>query len=227
MRRSVLLCLLLLLCLPLVGSTPTPRAAGPSEWADISQQVLRSVGRVSRPLTAEEMMRDTFAWIDRTQGVNAICTAFSIDEKYGYWMTANHCVGKDETIDLTPAVTVWADPDNDVAILRSSLHKPALAPSPVGVRRGLPAAGFGYGYGHTVPMMRSGHVSIADTTLGGLQGRWTLMDFSFIGGMSGGPVVDDHGRVISLCQMSNEQVGIGRPLTLLLELTQVYWSAVR
>ena len=158
------------------------------------------------------------------------CTGFSINEVEGYYITAGHCVKQDMPTtftvtsayvkDTSPAsVVLYLPQPIDLAVLKSDLHRPALKPRKGFIYQGLPVATIGYGYG--IHMFRAGHVSQADSLLG--IRRWFVVDFAFISGMSGGPIFDAHGDIVSVTQASSDRDGLGVVRWVLLKETSQYW----
>ena len=158
------------------------------------------------------------------------CTGFSINEVEGYYITAGHCVEQDAPTAFivtsayvkgpSPAsVALYLPQPIDIAILKSNLHRPALKPRKADIYQGLPVAAIGYGYG--MHMFRAGHVSQADS-LWGIR-RWFVVDFALIQGMSGGPIFDSRGDIVSVIQASSESMGIGVVRWVLLKETSQYW----
>jgi S1-C subfamily serine protease len=173
------------------------------------------------------------------------CTGFSIGE--GYFMTAHHCLNTDNfenegasdsfpptmsivwrnaKIFVAPEI-VYDDAALDVTVLHGRLYLPALRPE-LRTFAGEPVATYGYGYGQEQPFFRHGYVASPSNTLPwghNLAGQWFVIDTPYIGGMSGGPVVNEKGRVVGLVQMSDRSLsGFGRPLSLLYEATKSFWK---
>jgi S1-C subfamily serine protease len=152
-----------------------------------------------------------------------VCSAFSIDEQRGLFMTAYHCLGEALTLDGHIAWTVYAHRDLDLAVLETrGVRKPALVPGPAAVV-GQPIAAFGWGYGLNEPLFRTGVVSAVGLVIPELSGAWLTTDFSLVGGQSGGAMVDAEGRVISINLMGSSAVGLGRSITDILAATAPFW----
>ena len=78
-------------------------------------------------------------------------------------------------------------------------------------KTGQPIAAAGFGYGLPGHMFRVGVVSNPAKDLSPeLTGLWLETDQPYVGGMSGGPVVNARGRVIGMVQRYNDAIGIGR-----------------
>jgi S1-C subfamily serine protease len=91
----------------------------------------------------------------------------------------------------TPAILVYVDPDLDFAVLRSSARGRAL-PVRVGpVRRGEPVTALGFPQGRSV-------VAASTGTVQGLYEMLIIHDALIAAGSSGGPLVDEEGRVLGV-----------------------------
>jgi S1-C subfamily serine protease len=144
---------------------------------------------------------------------NSTGTAFAIDPS-GLWATARHVVHECQRIALrssrgwVEARLVWHHEQADLAVLRSATGIPALALSTQPLRRG--QAGFAIGY----PQGRPGAVEgllLGRSQMhaeGRFRGRaptvsWAerarVPDFEgSLGGISGGPLLDNDGHVIGV-----------------------------
>ena len=147
------------------------------------------------------------------------CTAWSIDETRGLWMTAGHCVMTvvdiegDQTpqpdfattfyIANQPARIAVIDLTHDLALL-VGVHAPALRISTRDVKYGDEVSMPGHPLGETVPVLFRGHVAVIETIEA--RGHWMGFGLTVCGGNSGSPILDKHGAVISVLQ-----VGVGRP----------------
>ena len=154
------------------------------------------------------------------------CSAFAIDEHRNLFMTANHCTGANMKVDGFPASVVYVSLEHDLAVLVCyGVNMRALKPSTQPILRGTPLAAFGYGYGWLKAMFRAGSVAIPSIQLNEIGGDFYLItDFALVGGMSGGPMVDNEGNVVSINQLGNAEVGLGRPLDVIMAATAPYWE---
>lgn len=131
----------------------------------------------------------------------SLCTGFVVNAAAGEVLTARHCVpaSGEVTVDGLDAVVLRT---NDAfALLRMPPGiKPPLTIRPARLHIGEPVTAFGYGWGQMLALKR--HVALL----------WPDGDFGLDGplahGMSGGPVVDEEGKVVGLNQQSNEVLGI-------------------
>jgi S1-C subfamily serine protease len=78
--------------------------------------------------------------------------------------------------------------------------RPAFKLAPVPAQVGEEAASIGYGYGFEKPLFRVTHISTVRLDIEGLSGPFTVTDTAFIGGQSGGPVVNAKGELILIVQ---------------------------
>jgi S1-C subfamily serine protease len=200
-----------------------PVSACAQSWADV-------VGRVDPSLARIEFTAVVPTWFGGTQEVKASCTAFSINEQYGYFMTAAHCLNNGTTETLTldgfPARLLYREVMLDLAVIAADLHKPAMVPSAAVLRKGDEIATLGYGYGLHDSLFRAGHVAnpLVDLAQFELPNLWLAFDNGYIGGMSGGPVFDRDGYVVGLVQLSDEYSGFGITIATILEETSAFWE---
>lgn len=179
-----------------------------SDWSEQANALRRS--------TAQVTIFDNFE-------VAGYCTAFSINNAKDYFLTADHCFGTYLTVGGNNAYVVWRDKASDLMVVTvpESGDVPSLRPA-AQVRQGEEVAAYGYGYAFEQPMLRAGLVSIVDLEYE--HEHFSVFGFSFVGGMSGGPVVGRDGRVVSVVQQGNEFIGMGRTLHELLSKTARFWE---
>lgn len=137
------------------------------------------------------------------------CTAWSINEKQGYWATAAHCPlfiaekGLDPnavTIRHNWAYVVMVSSNEDVAVYQSSAHDPALLLAQFDPEVGQPITVEGYPYGlfrliethgyvaaRREPADHGNYIQISD-----------VLDVTVAGGSSGSPVIGRLGYVVGL-----------------------------
>lgn len=156
------------------------------------------------------------------------CSGFVIDKERKHILTAAHCQGEKETlVDGSPTVVVNKDESYDLLVLRVSEldgDKIALPLAKENARVGELVASIGYGMSLEEPMFRTNAVSIHDVNIESLTGRWVVFERPFVGGQSGGPVVNSKGEIVSIVQMSNAYTGIGRPVKILKDKVGRYFT---
>lgn len=137
-----------------------------------------------------------------------VCTAFSINEEQGIFLTAAHCTEPyiddrgDPTevamLDGKPLTILYIDKIMDIAVIKAQLRKPALHPRTKLIEVGMEIGTFGYGYGFTdAPIFRSAILSavMRDTETKFI---FHMLDNSLVKGQSGGPAVDTEGRLVGV-----------------------------
>lgn len=146
-------------------------------------------------------------------GEEGFCTAFSINEKEDYVLTANHCFGqdiegKDLMVDNTPAKLVARDVKKDLLVLYvKGNDKPAIHMARANPRVGDEMASYGFGYALSKPLFRITHTSAIDTEETPSQ---IITDSDFTPGQSGGPVVNESGDLVMIVQAGDGHgLGIG------------------
>lgn len=137
-----------------------------------------------------------------------VCTGFVINKHRV--MTAAHCVGEAMTADGIAVKVLKADETTDLALLDVDTNKPALAFQDRPLERGDALTALGYGFGWTRILVLEVKVLLVDYTPPGTDlAAGMFVDGGYIGGMSGGPVVDANGKVVSIVQRSVEKAGYG------------------
>jgi S1-C subfamily serine protease len=147
--------------------------------------------------------------------ISDTCSAFSIDDDRDYVLTAKHCTPDDPTkptiVDLVPAKVVADDVQYDFTVLHvPGMDKRALALAEDEPKAGTEVISLGYGMGLKKWMFRHAWVSNRQLSIPDLDGEWIMIDGAFVGGQSGGPVVNAAGEVVAVVQRANSTTGIGR-----------------
>lgn len=192
----------------------SPLRAG--SWEDVAAKVSKSIGQVT-------IMEDG--------DVKGYCTAFSINDAKDYFLTADHCLGQYLTVDGMNAYPIWSDPEADLLLLvvpdSGEGKYPALKMASAMPVQGAPAAGLGYGYAIFGSTFMAGYVVQPDSTAVlepyGNKQHYTLTNI-VIPGMSGGPIFNDKGELISVVQLGDDKIGIGRTLDEIKALTGKFWE---
>lgn len=146
------------------------------------------------------------------QGENmAGCTGFVIDAERKHVLTAAHCdAEKNLTVDSMITVKLFKDERKDLMVLRvTDLSKPALKLATSEPERGDEVASMGYGFAQENPLFRIAHVSNVRMELDGLSGPFMVIDSDYIGGQSGGPLVNINGDVVGIVQRGASGFGAG------------------
>ena len=133
---------------------------------------------------------------DQTQ-----CTAFSIDQIRGYFVSAKHC-----NLGQMPdgiKVKKVSDDKVDLMLLESTTVKaPALKIATTPPKVGDEVRLLGYPVGFYQPATFFGHVSMTEADFG--QGKRVMFHEGGGPGMSGGPVLNKAGEVISVIHEAGE-----------------------
>lgn len=150
-------------------------------------------------------MKPTTNFFGEGELAHYACTGFMIEPKR--MLTAAHCVGDDMTGDGLPLHLVKADAYFDLAVYDIDSLKTPLTLRDAPVERFEPVMGVGYGYGFTRLLVTFHKVVLIDYTPEAAMAPGIWVSLGYIGGMSGGPVVDADGYVIGVVQRSNSEIG--------------------
>jgi len=178
----------------------TAATVAAADWATLADKLAKSV-----------------VYIETKSGS---CTGFVIDaeatnkdkQSVDRVMTAAHCEGAELFVDQTVAVVLWKDTKKDLMVLEvPDLGRPAVLLAKENPKIGDAVASYGYGWGLERPMFRTAHVSDDDTYIpeDGIGGPFIVIDADFVGGQSGGPVINAAGEVVLIVQRGGDGVGIG------------------
>jgi len=149
-----------------------------------------------------------------TEHGRTACTGFLIADMRV--LTAAHCLGEQMTVAGQIVTDRVGDEYYDLALLTvPGLHGVVL------LLRDIPVVRFSYfaALGHAYGWQRLSifHVRLYHIDLSPAEGMrpGLLVKPGYIGGMSGGPLIDVDGRVAGICQASNQDLGYGIGATLI------------
>ena len=150
-------------------------------------------------------------------GDRGSCTGFVVDQTRHYIMTAAHCAPDHNSVlwvDRVMARVVSKDSKKDLLVVEAKdidPTLPALKLAGKNPERGQEVMSIGYGMGLERPFFRQAHVQDDQTNIpeGGIGGPYISLDAAFVGGQSGGPVVNAAGEVVMIVQRASNTVGIG------------------
>jgi S1-C subfamily serine protease len=143
--------------------------------------------------------------------LGANCSGFTINTEKHYVLTAAHCghekdLDKSLLVDSRPAKVVAVDVHRDFLVVEvPDLERPQLQMAERNPSMGEQLASYGFGYGYERPMV----------------------DAAFVGGMSGGPLVNARGEVVMIVQMASDRIGLGRGIEQIRDRVGRYWGKVR
>lgn len=204
----------------------------PPSWFTVStldpdtlKKVEQSVVRLTYPIHTIN------PWTGQPQDFTATCTGFVIgnadgeDADFSTILTAAHCIPSDpdgpDGVEVAPILVVdtyWpgrvlkVDDVNDLALVEAQFTKAPLKLRTGVVVRGMDAYSFGYGYALNTYLFLQHIIAAPYAEIAEDYPIGILVSPGFIGGMSGGPVVDKNGRYFSVVQASTEHVGYGPTL---------------
>lgn len=196
--KRILLSLLLamgILASPVTLQGKSDHKVTPTE-AQVIKTALKSVGHVTGLFEAEDGSLHPYG-----------CSAFSIATRK--FLTAAHCYGANMTVDGSKAAVILMDVDKDLMVLLADDTRPSLILRAAPLTYLESAIGLGYGYSWLFPTITWHRALMFHYSP--FKGVWpgTWFQGGFIGGMSGGPVIDVDGQVVGICQRGNEQSGYG------------------
>ena len=172
---SILLCVL-------------PISLGAADWSDVVKQAERSV-----------------VWA--AVGTDGGCTAFVINQEKHYLLTAGHCYPGERGVlwvDSVPAKVILFDQKRDLMVVEAVNIDPtrtALKLAEKNPTIGQEVMSVGFGYALERPFFRKASVQDDKMALPGVEGGpFVSTDSPFVGGQSGGPVLDLNGHVVAIVQ---------------------------
>jgi S1-C subfamily serine protease len=177
----------------------------------------------SKWTAAAAKLRESIVNVESSMGR---CTGFVIDNEKDLVLTAAHCDGPELYADLTPAKIKAKDVKNDLLVLHvEGIDRPALKLAKKNPIIGEEVASYGYGWGLERPMFRVAHISDDNSFVTSIEGGpWFVFDAGFVGGQSGGPVVNIDGEVVSVVQRSGDGTGLGMGVEVIAEKVGKYFG---
>lgn len=139
--------------------------------------------------------------------VHYVCSGFVIAPQLV--LTANHCLSESMEADGLPVTILNASEELDLGLLDVKTDKPALELRTDTLSIGEEVMARGYGYGYNVMVTTFHKVTVLAVKPNSDMPVCVLYLSPFIGGMSGGPVVDNKGRVVGIVQWSATEAGFG------------------
>lgn len=164
------------------------------------------------------------------------CTAFSINQKHAYYLTAAHCLGEDIALwkEQVPGLVAvqgridvkqvtLVNKQKDIAVLEGVIGLPSVVRGKASI--GQEVASIGYAYGENRPFILASIISqIREARAYDTTRIIILRDNVDIGGMSGGPVINTRGQVIAMVQQVNRNLSWGTAIEDIYQLTKLYWE---
>jgi len=150
------------------------------------------------------------------------CTAFSINQKERFYATVAHCV--DDSFDLKvggkEAVILVIDKKYDLAVVRVYGGDAPAIPLADTIEESTwkpdqtldwcsEMGGGGFANGNTIPTAMMGCTVYANIYADKWERSFGWFSTNFVEGMSGGPVVNKEGKLISIIQVTNPPFGGG------------------
>jgi S1-C subfamily serine protease len=168
------------------------------------------VGATDWSVAAEKLAKSV-VYIESAQGS---CTGFVINSDVkgdkDYVLTAAHCDGAQLYADGSDARVIYKDIKTDLIVLEiEDTGRAALRLAKDNPKQGEEVASFGFGYGFERPMLRITHIADDQTYMPEHGGPFIVTDATFVGGQSGGPVINAAGEVSMMVQLGTNSVGFG------------------
>lgn len=201
----------LLITLTLLAALIVPgKTVSASDWTGKIEQALKSV-----------------VFIETDEGT---CTGFVVDVTRKYVQTAAHCDGDKVWIDRVVAKIVSKDTKKDLAVFEVKdldPTRPALKLAVKDPEIGQEVMSIGYGMGLERPLFRKAMVSDTALTIpeGNIGGPFIALDSAFVGGQSGGPVINHEGEVVMIVQRASGTTGIGVAASIIRERVGRFWGS--
>ena len=161
------------------------------------------------------------------------CSGFVSDDTRDYVVTAAHCdsTGPNDVlyVDSMPAKVRVKDVKNDLMSLYvEGIDRPALRLAKDDPKIGHEVASYGWGWALNTPLFRVANISAQDMTVPGFEtARYLAIDAAFVGGQSGGPVVNMQGEVVMIVQLGNDVAGWGVGAEMIKDKLGKYFAEVK
>lgn len=174
-------------------------------------------------------IQDSIIPLYSNNGKDIICTAFVIDTKRRYLMTADHCLVADSQpmVKGKLAWEVFHLPEFDISIIQADAvwEIPALVPGVTAPVVDQKLRGYGYAEGKNKIAEVDAEVIFPAIGLPGAESTFILYTPGVIPGMSGGPLMTS-GKVVGVMQMVHKRfpLGLSRSIDVIYERTKDYWE---
>jgi hypothetical protein len=159
------------------------------------------------PLTAINKVDQAIQSVAYLQLPTGHCTTFSVGVKR--WLSAEHCLaeGEDATINGEDVYIIKQDSEADLVLFSGPLVTPLqFAEKEPALAEQVYLFGWPANIGGKKPLVFVGTVAALNLTEGdlktglGYQHRWNLYDGDGGAGMSGGPIVNEAGKVVGMVE---------------------------
>ena len=130
-------------------------------------------------------------------------------------LTAAHCVGETMLADGVGVKVLKVDQSTDLAVFEVKINRPALVLRDAPVTRFEQLSGIGYAWGLTRLSVLTERVFLTEIAPpeDSSPAPKILVQPGFIGGMSGGPMIDQDGLQVGVIQESGDGIGLGVSVT--------------
>ena len=177
--------------------------------------------------SAKDPIRDAIVELKDKDG-NTFCSAFVINKKIKLLMTADHCVKTVPFVNKVEVEEVFHIPALDVAIIKApnlGSNQLSLDATERVIKARETVTSYGYANGKSLKTVKQ-RVMI-ELLIIPPRDQFMLIAPAIIPGMSGGPVLDVFGKVVSINQMYGEppsNVALSVPMTIIYPLSRHFWD---
>lgn len=191
-----------------------PLGAGATDWSDVAKEAGKSV---------------VWAQVGEQGG----CTAFVINQAKHYLLTASHCKPNEHGELWVAGVStriVFLDPKRDLMVVEAKDIDPATPALKLAAKNpviGEDVMSIGFGFALERPFFRQAHIQDDKMVINGIDGGpFVSTDSPFVGGQSGGPVVNIKGEVVLIVQRGdNGTTGLGVGVETIREIVGRFFEA--